>query len=340
MPKLSRFVGTSERVRRTRTPIDWLNATFSWIGRAEASRMFATDLLVVHSTLLAERLIRMCPEQAASKLILMTHSPTFLVHEVAVAGNPGVPEAELRDEPFVRAMVARELEVMQSARAVLWPCAEAQMGYPDWWELFQAGRVRSIYAETGTSRPVPKASSQAMRESWGIAPERKVALFIGRPHAHKGFDRFADWADLNRKRGDSRWTFVHCGNSAGANRDLSAITLAGYVTDNGAAYLAADLILIPNRHSYFDLGALEAISLGGKLALSPSGGHGYLTRTCPSVPVIPDDGAESSWDALEKIAAEYAADERRSQALVAAWQERFSLAPFYRNIASIPDQLR
>jgi glycosyltransferase involved in cell wall biosynthesis len=225
---------------------------------------------------------------------------------------------------------------MQAARAVLWPCQEAQMGYPAWWELFKAGRVRNVYAETGTIKPVAKASPQAMRKSWGVTPDRRVALFIGRPHAHKGFDRFADWADLNKARGNARWTFVHCGSSVGANRDLSALKLAGYVTDNGAAYLAADLVLIPNRHSYFDLGALEAVSLGAKLALAPSGGHGYLVRTCPSIPAIPDGPAEASWQGLEQLAEEYATGEQRQQALLTAWQERFSLAPFYRNILGRP----
>ncbi|MES1174334.1 MAG: hypothetical protein ABUL62_08390 [Myxococcales bacterium] len=339
LPKLPRFGDTAERTRRTRMPVDWLDTTFSWIGRAQARRLFEADLLVVHSTLLADRLLRLCPEVAARKMILMTHSPTFLAHEVAVAGNPGVPEDELRALPFVEELVRRELRVMQSARAVLWPCEEAQIGYPEWWALFKAGKARNVYAETGTIKPVPKGSPEEMRRSWGVPEDGRIALFIGRPHVHKGFDRFADWADLNRNRSGSRWTFVHAGNSAGANRDLSAMKLAGYITDNGAAYLAADLVLIPNRYSYFDLGALEAISLGAKVALAPSGGHGYLTRTSPNVPAIPEGNAESSWAALEAIADDYASSGRRSAALVAEWEARFALGPFYRNIAALPSQL-
>ena len=269
----------------------------------------------------------------------MTHSPTFLAHELISAACPTTPEEELNADPCVRALVKREMDTMQAARAVLWPCAQAQEGYPEWWTLFQAGKAACVYAATGAARPEQKIAGAEMRRQWGIAPDRRIALFIGRPHPHKGFDRFVDWADLNRRRGNSRWVFVHCGNSAASTRDLSSVHLAGYVSDNGAAYLAADLVLIPNKYSYFDLGMLEALSLGAPLALSPTGGHDYLTRTYPVIPTIPDGPAEVTWPCLEEIAEDYAADPTRRQALRALWEQQFSLRPFYTNHTNLAGQL-
>ena len=333
-----RFGARAEHRKNTRVLIDYLDTTYAGITRSDATRFFETDVLIVHSTLLASRLQRLCPEIAARKLVLMTHSPTFLAYELAVAMNPGVPEAELVQEPYVRSLVARELRIMQAARAVLWPCEESQIGYPDWWQLFRDGKTSNVYAETGTQRPSAKASREEMRSAWGVPNDRRVALFIGRAHPHKGFDRFVDWADWNRSRSNREWEFVHCGGASQVARDLSAISEAGYVSDNGAAYLAADLVLIPNTYSYFDLGLLEAISLGTRVAIAPTGGHGYLARRY-SVPTIPDGPAEEVWPTLEVLADEYAKDDSRSLALTNQWQEHFSLDPFYANLKSVPAQL-
>ena len=50
-------------------------------------------------------------------------------------------------------------------------------------------------------------------------------------------------------------------------------------TDDPQSFIAAsDLVVIPNRHTYFDLSVLETLSLGKSLLLSDSGGNKYFKQ--------------------------------------------------------------
>lgn len=113
-------------------------------------------------------------------------------------------------------------------------------------------------------------------------------------------------------------------------RSLSAIRNVGYQSDNGSVYLAADLFLCPNRYAYFDIGVLEAMSLGAKIALSPSGGHQHLIRTCPLIPVISED-KEEAWEHSMKQAAEYRNSSERSIQFKKIWEKDFSLRSLFTN---------
>jgi glycosyltransferase involved in cell wall biosynthesis len=300
------------------------------IGRAECRAQFECDLLFAHDIFLAQRLVRFCPRESRERLVLMTHAPSFAAHQIAGDLLPDAPEASWRDEPCVRRLRERELEVMQAARAVAWPSPGAREGYPEWMELARRGSARDVYVRTGVPRPVPKAGSRELRERWGVPAGRKVALFMGRPHPHKGFDRFVDWADGARRVGAREWTFVFAGAPPKwSRRDLSALHAVGYERDNAAAYLAADLVLLPNRHSYLDIGLLECLALEAAVVASPTGGHRDVMRLCPSLPAIPDGAPEASWAALESLNGEAGSTARR-RAHGEAWGRHFSPETFLR----------
>jgi glycosyltransferase involved in cell wall biosynthesis len=260
----------------------------------------------------------------------MTHSPSFVAHQIAAGLLPEADESAWRDAPCVARLRREELEVMQAARAVAWPVPGAHEAYPEWRELVRAGRGRDLYVRTGVPRPEPRAEPRALRERWRIEPSQRVALFMGRPHPHKGFDRFVEWADLCRRAGGEAWVFVFAGpDPRSSRRDLSAVRAVGFEPDNAAAYLAADLVLLPNRCSYLDIGLLECLALGAPVAASPTGGHRDVMSLCRSLPAIADGDAASSWPAVEGLAAE-AADSGRRERHREAWRSLFSPEPFLR----------
>lgn len=299
---------------------------FGSMSRSYCRSLFECDFLFVHDTFFAERLMRTCPTEARRKLVLMTHAPTYYAHQIAGDILPGASEELLYEEPCVKALVQRELETMESARWVVWPCAEAQEGYPEW----LAGTQRSnAFVETGVSCPEIGLSRDTLRTGWGVSPGQRVALFLGRPHPHKGFDRFVEWADLHKKQGRSDWVFVFGGYDSAGWRDLSSIRHVGYVADNGAAYRTADLVLFPNKYSYLDLGLLEALSLGARVAISPTGGHRYVSNLCATLPRIRDTSPEESWQDLENVAVQYSKGEDAIVEFVSLWEQRFSLNTFF-----------
>ncbi len=46
---------------------------------------------------------------------------------------------------------------------------------------------------------------------------------------------------------------------------------------------------------------LEALSLGAKVAISPTGGHKLFQKICPELPLIPDLPPTETWASLQRF---------------------------------------
>lgn len=300
---------------------------YAWIDSSAAERFFACDLLCVHDVCLAERLLRLRPRESSRKLLLMTHSPAPNVEEYA---EYAYPEIDLSSFPPAVRWNRRDARTMSRVRAVLWPSPGAAQGYPEWRSLEAAGEGRSLYVPTGVPLPSPSSPASAVRARWGVDGGSRVILFMGRPHAHKGYFRVLDWADDCRRRGDSRLVFVHAGQAPASwtARDTSAVRHVGYETDHAAAYLAADLVVFPNERAYLDIGLLECLALGGRLALSPVGGHADVAQLCPEIPLIPDGPPEAVVAFLCWTSASFDQRPEVTGVYRALWEREFSLRPF------------
>jgi len=342
-PRYAPYEVPADFDERYKRRLIWVDERFGWMDEAFVRGLFECDLLFANELWMASIIQHLCPSLSREKLVIIPHSPTWPGTEQAADVLPDLVEELLVEIPSVRALNEQHLEVMANARAVMWPCAGAIGGYPEWDAETVRGAGLNVFGETGVLSPEPNMSTQQLRAQWGVLPHQRVILFIGRAHQHKGFDRFVDWADhyrsFNYEGKDDRYVFIHAGATPATKRDLSSIRHVGYITDNGAAYVTADLLVIPNRYSYLDIGLLEAMSLGAKIAISPTGGHGVMAGICPELCLIPGGTPEEVLPALIGFADEYASDSSRSDAFKALWKSRFSLQPFYENHVRVVNQL-
>jgi hypothetical protein len=299
---------------------EW-EGVYAGLGRAQLRDLLACDLLVAHDTFLVRRLAKLAPAATRERVALMTHAPAFVVEQIAGDLDPDADLAELGRRPAVERAREREIATMRAARVVIWPSSGAQDGYPGW------NRDTPVdFAPTGVACPEPRTDPLQLRARWEVGA-RRLALFMGRPHPQKGFDRFVDLAEAARRRGGD-WVFVQAGPAPRRTaRDLSAVRCVGYETDNGAAYLAADLVLFPNRHAYLDIGLLECLALGAPIGLALVGGHRDLARACPELLEIPEGAAEAAWAGLAESALAMGSEPARA-ARRAHWERHHSLAPF------------
>jgi hypothetical protein len=302
---------------------------FDHLREAEVDDLLRCDLLFVHEVQIARRIAFFRPAEARERLVLLTHSPTFYAHQWVAYLRPEDNHAELAKIDYVRRAVQEELEMMLGVRAVAWPFPEAEEGYREWVKARAEGRGRVVYAPTGVRPPEPGQSVESLHAAWGITAEQKVALFMGRPHPDKGFGPFLEWARASAA-GHDGWTFVFAGPEARHfSPDLSHVRAVGYVHDNAAAYLAASLVLIPNRFSYLDIGLLECLALGAPVATTATGGHRAVLRLVPEVIDIPQGPAPEAWSAMRQRAEDFAR-QNGSDALRRGWQQHFSPACFVR----------
>jgi glycosyltransferase involved in cell wall biosynthesis len=304
---------------------DW-RSSLGGLDRTRAQALVDCDLLFVHDVFLAEELVRLVPQAARERVVLVSHAPTWIAHQIAATLAPDIPLEELARARPVGRRRERELATCEAVRAVLWPYRSAQAGYPGYAESEAAGRSRSLGVVTGVPRPEPRTDPRELRRSWGIDSPR-VALFMGRAHPDKGFHRFVAWAAAARGTG---WTFAFAGEDPKRwTCDLSSVHKLGYQNDNGAAYLAADLVLMPNRNSYLDIGLLEGLALGVPIATTATGGHRDVLKRVPEVIEIPEGEPERVWPVLAERY-EAAATDAARQARRKAWQHWFSPEAFVR----------
>jgi glycosyltransferase involved in cell wall biosynthesis len=301
----------------------------SQISPSDCKDFFDCDLLVVHNVFAAGRIAQLCPEETQAKLLLMTHSPTYLSQEVASYWVPMATDEQVSCNTLVQALIAYETFIMRSLRAVVWPCKESQEGYGLWSQLYRDGLVKTLFAETCVPLPIVPFHPSDLRRDWEIQPGQRVALFVGRPHKHKGYHQFLALARSAKESGNSNWVFVHAGNWPEPAYDNSLIRHVGFQPFQGPLYLAADLVLVPNQFSYFDIGALEAIGLGARIAISPTGGHKHLLNVCPGIPSIPvfDEAPQLLLDDLHEL---YDKEPWRKEQSKVCWENRYDIKHFLR----------
>jgi N,N'-diacetylbacillosaminyl-diphospho-undecaprenol alpha-1,3-N-acetylgalactosaminyltransferase len=140
----------------------------------------------------------------------------------------------------------------------------------------------------------------------GIPRDEFVAIYVGRPHRRKGFDRTVHV-----------WDSLHLSGSrlllAGiSEQDLSSVSRLhqsrivpiGYVTDLRPYYAAADVVVLPSEHEGFGYSLLEGAALGCCLVASRIPGPDALVQDDENGYLIDSD--EHFASVLQRLAADQA----------------------------------
>lgn len=181
----------------------------------------------------------------------------------------------------------------ERADHIIFPCEEAEEPYYHTWEEYADIRDarKYIYIPTGINACSAKMPRNEVRQKYGIPQNAFVVSFVGRHNEIKGY------ADLKRigarLLAEGVW-FLIAGNETPIRRlsDPHWIEV-GWTKDPHSIINAADVFILPNRETYFDLILLEALSLGQIIIGSSTGGNKYFCQY--GVPGIltydRDDGA-------------------------------------------------
>jgi glycosyltransferase involved in cell wall biosynthesis len=165
-----------------------------------------------------------------------------------------------------------------------------------------AGRVVVMAASVDLDRFDPAAVSleriQAVRRAWGVGPQTKVILVVGRLLRRKGHDVVVRAARRLKDMGLKDFLCVFVGDDQGRSRytgelwDLVESTntadvtrLAGAIDDLPAAYAASTLVLSAAlQEEGLQRAILEAGAMARPVVVSDLGAGPELVRTPPSVP--------------------------------------------------------
>jgi glycosyltransferase involved in cell wall biosynthesis len=254
-----------------------------------------------------------------------------------------------RNLPDVNALLDRlseiEIDTYGSADGFIVACRESLDSYFEYNEnkrrRFEEllGRKEIYEVPTGVPEVIKADSSCVSFDRSRIPNNRVVVGYFGRYHKDKGFDLFCD--AVNRAKTDSRFFFVSAGrgNIKPFSNCPNYINLGFLNKSTELPYFMdlCDIILIPNRHTYFDLAVLEAMSLGKPVVASNTGGNKYLGKRVPGIILCDISNAASILDVLSKLTR--ADIENKGAQNRLAYEKEFSMSKFLERHLSLAVKL-
>ncbi|WP_298628288.1 glycosyltransferase [uncultured Thermus sp.] len=297
---------------------------------SQVEEMKRSRVLVFHEWWLAHAYLEKVGRQEGQKVLLMSHSPVEWAREYADTLK-SYAGPSLLWEVVYGLYAKKELRTWSSCDGLVAPSRHSLEGYFPGNGRKRIRELRVLELPTGVQELVPKRPLEEVRRTWGLPQEAMVLGFFGRRHPHKGYDIFYRLALLALGR-MPELVFVSAGNGPLAPPPVPNLRHLGFLAGEelADAINACDLILVPNRVTYFDLVILEAMSLGKPVITTRIGGARSILA--PGVYLV--DHAQLGPEELLRLVAHLA---QRREALSEAgrenrrvYEERYSLKAFAR----------
>ena len=202
--------------------------------------------------------------------VLHTHGERALLWGLAAAAATGAPHVHTLHGWIRNTMQDRQRE--QRARRLLARCDAVVAvhdvvaeGVPDAVVVPNALDGRRFTRDIG--------DPARMRRHWGLDPDDRVYLFLGRLAAEKGADRLAVvQARLQTVSAAGRLFVAGSGPLLPGVEAMTDVRVLGERDDPAAVLAAADVVLMPSRSEGLPMTALEAAAVGVPLVAFPVGG--------------------------------------------------------------------
>lgn len=233
------------------------------------------------------------------KIILTSHRPEPLADEVInaiKAKRPGNYRILKRFLNFV------ERYSYKKSFGFIFPSPSAAAIYNQF-----PGFTKSIdnkpikFVTTGLRYKAPTATRDAyyLEHNIKIDVSKKIVTYIGRHNLIKGYDRvIAAFPEIKRLGGT---VIVGGALSNILYPDDSNWIELGYINDAINLMSISDVVVIPNRNTYFDLVIIEALSLGKVVITSNTGGNIDIASTTKGLYLFDNKDEKSFTEAIKNV---------------------------------------
>ena len=228
------------------------------------------------------------------------------------------------------------------ADCIVFPCEEAEEPYyakhPGYARLHAENRDKYRYLLTGTQACRAKLRCDEVRKSYGIGKDAFVLCYVGRHNETKGYDRLKQLGQTLLQ--DDGVCFLVAGSEEPLRRlEHPRWIEAGWTDDPHSLIHAADLFVLPNRQTYFDLVLLEALSLGKIVLASRTGGNRLFEKLDAPGVLLFEDMEQAARLVREVRAMEPARRLRLEAANRALYERLFSETAFAQNYVKLINSL-
>lgn len=243
-------------------------------------------------------------------VLLTSHSPCALHKELIDDLNP--KDVARHKE---RLSQLEQVDEFSFGRAnyIIFPCREAEEPYRHSWDKYDLLRNEDkiLYLPTGIAPCSASVGRDTIRNKYCIPQDAFVLTYIGRHNDVKGYTDFLALAP--RLLEDENVWVLNAGREEpfGGYKHRRWVEV-GWTDDPHSIAAAADLFILPNRETYFDLILLEMLSLGQLVLARRTGGNKLFERLHSSgIRLYGDD--DEFFELLNSVKL-MSSDERREEA--------------------------
>lgn len=208
-------------------------------------------------------------------ILLMSHSPEIPYEEIeSLFLSIGYSRFRARQEARIQKKI--DVFAFKKANFIVFPCAGATEAYVEFLKSQSISLKRCRYILTSSSPLIPKLSRDEFRSSYGISDDKKIICFVGRKTQVKGFDIFCSL--VKKFKNNNNFFFISAGKGDIATPQQVNFIDIGWTDDPASVINAADILVVPNRSTYFDLGIIQALSLNKTIITTKTGGNNWFSN--------------------------------------------------------------
>ena len=213
------------------------------------------------------------------KVVLTSHSPTLFSKEL----YSSLSEFEKKYLSFLyKNLIKIDIYAFNRADFIIFPCEEAEEPYENNWGGYasfkQKNRAKYRYLLTGINPCVAKETKDRIRGRYDIPDSAFVVCYVGRHNEIKGYDNLKQIGKTLLEKHDNLYILIAGKEEPLTRLDHERWIETGWTDDPHSIINAADVFLLPNKETYFDLVMLEVLSLGKIIIASKTGGNKYFER--------------------------------------------------------------
>lgn len=246
------------------------------------------DIVHFHSTRMMYE-VRDSLEKYKGIVILTSHSPTLLSKEIF----DSLSEFEQRFFGwFYKRLIRMDEFSFNRADYLIFPCEDAEEPYYHVWNEFE--KIHELkkdqfkYLTTGTLPKKALVAGDEIRRKYKIPKDAFVVSYVGRHNEIKGYYDLKEIGEKILSKNDNVYFLIAGKEEPICGLDHPHWIEVGWINDPGSIIASADIFVLPNRETYFDLVMLEVLSLGQIVLASRTGGNKYFERYANSGIVLYD----------------------------------------------------
>ena len=153
-------------------------------------------------------------------------------------------------------------------------------------------------------------SKAGIRKKYGIPQQAFVVSYVGRHNEIKGYSSLKEIGKKFLNEHENVYFLIAGKEGPLYHLEHERWIEAGWTKDPGSIIQAADVFVLPNKETYFDLIMLEVLSLGQIILATRTGGNKYFAQFDTHGIVLYDEQKEAL-AALERLI--QITDEEREQ---------------------------